>query len=58
MSTSLWRISAPHFVAGFEADSVSGVGRVAPILKYMRGWHYDRVLAYCRAKGWHLEQAC
>jgi hypothetical protein len=47
----LW-INAPHFCAGGEV--VDGIvrGCVAPIISYMRGWHIDRVRAYCRRKRW------
>jgi len=49
----LMRIEAPHFVAGAEVrDGV--VSRAAPILKYMRGWTFQRVLEYARRKGWKV----
>lgn len=40
------RIVAPHFCAGTGA----------PILRYMRGWSEERILDYCRAKGWEAER--
>lgn len=27
--------------------------RAAPIVKYMRNWSEERILAYCHRKGWH-----
>lgn len=44
------RIEAPHFVAGYDMDS----GEVAPIIKYMKGWTFIEVLAYCKKKHWKL----
>jgi len=44
------RILAPHFVAGI----VRG-GQVAPIIRYMKGWTYRRILDYCARKGWSVE---
>ena len=51
---ALYRISAWHFVVGFETED----GKVvfsAPILKYMVGWNVGRVKQYCKTKGWKLE---
>ncbi len=50
---SLLRITAPHFCAGLETDSVCR--RAAPILKYMVGWTQSQVRRYCRRKGWKIE---
>jgi hypothetical protein len=47
----LIRISAPHFVAGYDMTT----GNIAPIIKYMKGWSYDRILNYCNSKGWELQ---
>lgn len=51
---SLIRITAPHFVAGLEADGT--VKRTAPILGYMLGWDGRKVADYCKAKGWTWER--
>lgn len=48
------RITAPHFCAGFVADSVV-TKECAPILSYMRGWTGRQVADYCKRKGWALE---
>ena len=45
------RISSPYFVAGI----VRG-GECAPIIHYMKGWTLKAILAYCRYKGWTVEQ--
>jgi hypothetical protein len=45
------RISAPHFVAGYDLDT----GRIAPIIFYMRRWKLDRISDYCRRRGWEVE---
>lgn len=49
----LVRVSAPHFVAGFETDGV--VRNAAPILRYMLGWTNQRVAQYLTRKGWTWE---
>ena len=51
-----YRIDAPHFCAGFEADaSAYVVVRAAPIIKYMQGWGVQKVRDYCFKKGWALQ---
>lgn len=55
------RISAPPprgFTAGVDVRWHGAAARVvyaAPILKYMMGWHPDRVARYCEKKGWTCE---
>lgn len=50
-----YRITAPHFCAGFEV--VDGlVVRTAPILKYMQGYTLYWVMRYCLTKQWYLER--
>jgi len=51
----LGRIVAPHFVAGIDVVD-DHVVFSAPILRYMIGWHVDRVWNYCIIKGWDLER--
>lgn len=55
MNQPLFRIVAPHFVAGFEVDA-NRVWRTAPIIGYMRGWKGVKVKAYCNQRGWILER--
>jgi len=45
------RISAPNFVAAYDIET----GNIAPIIKYMKGWSYEKILTYCNKKGWKLE---
>lgn len=52
--SDLFRIEAPHFVAGFEANGA--VERAAPIIRYMTGWRVSRVYQYCDQKGWFIER--
>lgn len=47
----LIRITAPHFVAGFDMTT----GNIAPIIKYMKNWDYSKILNYCNSKNWYLE---
>jgi len=49
----LLQITAPHFVAGLVIEEGS-VKRVAPIIKYMRGYTIEKVRKYCERKGWTL----
>jgi len=51
----LFRITAPHFVAGGELCSKMFVVKAAPIIKYMLGYTISRVEWYCEKKGWSLE---
>jgi hypothetical protein len=56
-SRVLWRISAPHFVAGIELGgwTLTAVW-CAPIVKYMQGWEGRSVLSYCERKQWKVEK--
>lgn len=45
------RIVAPHFVAGLVIDP----RRCAPIVKYMQSWTVERILGYCKSKGWQAQ---
>lgn len=44
------RIVAHHFVAGIEPGRLA-----APIIRYMTSWSVERIYAYCRRKGWSVE---
>lgn len=52
---TLYRIVAPHFVAGLGVGIDGIVNWSAPIIHYMVGWQLERVLAYCARKDWKLE---
>lgn len=43
------QIDAPHFYAGGEIG-----GKFAPIIRYMEGWSYDKIVRYCEKKGWKI----
>ena len=49
----LLQITAPYFVAGLVIEEGS-VKKVAPIIKYMRGYTIKRVRMYCERKGWTI----
>lgn len=51
----LCQITAPHFVVGITVDKDDKVVGVAPIVKYMMNWPYQKVLDYCKKKDWILE---
>lgn len=54
---ALFQIKAPHFTAGFElADGK--IRYCAPIIQWMqdRGWYLREIQAYCKAKGWELNE--
>lgn len=58
----LYRIVAPHFVAGLTLEQVqegtllvTRVTETAPILKYMKGWPHSQVITYCGKKGWTID---
>lgn len=52
----LLRIEAPHFVAAVDLDEDLTVVYYAPILKYMRGWSVEKIVEYCKEKGWTVER--
>lgn len=53
-AVKLYQITAPHFVAGLEADNY--VVKAAPIIKYMHDWAMTRVATYCQSKRWKLDR--
>lgn len=53
----LWRIVAPHFVAGLNVSRRDGkVIRAAPVIRYMMGWDKPRFIRYCMKKSWKMER--
>lgn len=56
LPTGLFRITAPHFVAGLFLCG-GYVSTAAPIIRYMKGWTYNHVHSYCKANKWKLEIA-
>lgn len=53
--TTLYRVVAPHFVAGFTVDERGYIKEAAPILKWARGGRLPRVEAYAKRRGWTVE---
>lgn len=53
---SLFRIVAPHMVAGMGIGVDGIVNWSAPIVHYMVGWQLPKVRRYCGDKGWTFEQ--
>lgn len=48
---------APHFCAGGEVSNWHVMGsKTAPIIRYMHGWNWKEVVAYCKHKGWKLKK--
>lgn len=31
---------------------------VAPIIKYMKHWEIDKIVSYCKKKGWKIDIVC
>ena len=52
MKGTLWRIVAPHFVAGLIVDH-GRVAQAAPILRWAEGRRWGNVRRYLKAQGWH-----
>lgn len=50
-----YRVTAPHFCAAFVVRG-GVVVKVAPILKWCKGWGESKTLAYMRHKGWEVER--
>lgn len=50
----LIRIVAPYFCCGIIVNHPK-FNVCAPIIKYMSGWSKDRVISYCKSKGWNAE---
>jgi len=46
-----------HFTAGGEVRNWHVMGsRTDSDIKFMHGWSWKEVVAYCRHKGWKLEK--
>jgi uncharacterized protein involved in copper resistance len=50
----LWRIVAPHFVAGLIVEN-GRVREAAPILGWTQNRSWGAIKRQMRAKGWHVE---
>lgn len=51
----LFRVVAPHYVAGFEVSHQGMVLRAAPVLGWAVGKPYRRVERYLRNNGYQVE---
>lgn len=51
----LWRISAPHFVAGLTETYDGVISGAAPILRWAINKRMAWFRRYCRQKNWTLE---
>ena len=49
----LYRVVAPHFVAGYESDGT--IRRAAPVLRYVVGWSDFQAWNYFCSKGWKFD---
>lgn len=56
VSGQLWRITAPHFVAGITVAQDGVIVDTAPILKWARGNSSYWFAEYCTRKGWKVER--
>jgi hypothetical protein len=54
-ATTLYLIDAPHFCAGIEVSNGHVTNTTAPILAYMQGWTFNRVIRYAETKDWSVE---
>lgn len=52
--TKLIRITSNYFCAGAIIKN-NKITRIAPIIKYMKGWNYSKIFEYCQSKHWTLE---
>jgi hypothetical protein len=55
-SEHLWRIEAPHFVAGLLIDAQHQIRTTAPILRFWQGRYLSHLLRYARENHWRLTQ--
>lgn len=53
--STLYRIVAPHFVAGVLVDEDSVVEETAPILRWAMGRELGWLVSYCTRKRWQLQ---
>ena len=51
----LFRVTAPHFCAGFTAAHDGAITAAAPIIAWMFNKPLAYVRQYCARKGWALE---
>lgn len=52
----LYRITAPHFVAGIIVAQDGVIIATAPILKWAGNWAFAGFQSYCARKRWKIEK--
>ena len=56
MTDRLYRIVAPHFVAGVIVSHTGTIIEAAPILSYARRRPIEWLAAYVAKRGWHMRE--
>jgi hypothetical protein len=51
----LYRVIAPHFVAGIIVAQDGVIVFAAPILQWAGNWAFAGFKSYCARKGWKVE---
>jgi hypothetical protein len=52
---TLYQVIAPYFTVGLEVENQRRIVLYAgPIIRFMVGWKWHQVEAYCDKKGWKL----
>lgn len=46
----LIRVTSNYFCVGVVVGKIA-----APIIKYMKNWSKERIIAYCKKRGWKYE---
>ena len=54
-SGRLWRVTAPHFVAGIVEAQDGAIVETAPVMKWAGNWSMAAFRSYCVRKGWKCE---
>lgn len=51
-----FQVTAPHFCAGFTLTERGTIVRSAPIIKWVKAHSLASIQAYCKRKGWKIEE--
>ena len=46
----LIRIEGPYFVAGYDTETK----KIAPIIRFMAGWSFYKMINFCAKRGWNI----
>lgn len=52
---SVIQIYMPTATAGVVFNEREITIKAAPIIKYMKGWHVNKVISYCNKRNWRYE---